>query len=355
LDSTKIEPALAEYLDFLRCPECGGKLHPGDPSDSGDAEASLCCRACDETYPVVRGIPRMLRVSMRAAMVRRGGTGQPESQKAATAESFGYEWTHFSEMVAEYERNFLEYQAPHGPDFFEGKRVLDAGCGSGRHAYYSARFGAEVWAIDLGPAVEVARANTGGGPVRVVQADLYHAPFAPESFDYIYSTGVLHHLPDPEAGFRGLLPFLKPGGEIRVYLYWEPEGQPVKRALLGLTAAVRGLTTRMPYRLVHAASYPAAALAYAAFVWPYRLTRNVPGLRSLAERLPMKQYAGYPFRVCVNDQFDRLSAPIENRYTRAEVEAWFLRAGLEDVHVIPNSGWVGSGKKPLTAGPATQA
>ena len=42
----------------------------------------------------------------------------------------------------------------------------------------------------------------------------------------------------------------------------------------------------------------------------------------------MKQYARYPFRVCVNDQFNRLSAPIENRYTRAEVEAWLLRAGL---------------------------
>jgi magnesium-protoporphyrin O-methyltransferase len=46
------------------------------------------------------------------------------------------------------------------PMDLRGRRVLDAGCGSGRHAYYAARFGAEVCAIDLGPAVEVARRNT---------------------------------------------------------------------------------------------------------------------------------------------------------------------------------------------------
>ena len=67
----------------------------------------------------------------------------------------------------------------------------------------------------------------------------------------------------------------------------------------------------------------------------------------------MKQYARYPFRVCVNDQFDRLSAPIENRYTRAEVEAWLLRAGLEDVIVRPNCGWVAVGRKPASTIAAT--
>lgn len=289
----------------------------------------------------------MLRPSMRAALDGGAAGGRAEDRKAATAESFGYEWTHFSEMHAEYEQNFLDYQAPHGPEFFKGKHVLDAGCGSGRHAHYAARYGAEVWAVDLGPAVEVARANNlEDDRVRVVQADIYHLPFAPDCFDYVYSNGVLHHLPDPEGGFLALLPYLKPGGEVRIYLYWKPEGQPLKRLLLAATAGLRALTTRLPYRAVHAVSYPAAFLAFGAFVWPYRLLRRVPGLRGLAERLPMKQYANYPFRVCVNDQFDRLSAPIENRYTRAEVASWLTSQGLEDVTVRANFGWVASGIKP---------
>jgi hypothetical protein len=96
-------------------------------------------------------------------------------------------------------------------------------------------------------------------------------------------------------------------------------------------------------------AYPFAAFAFGAFVLPRRLLRRLPGGAGLAERLPMGQYVDYPFQVCVGDQFDRFSAPIENRYTRAEVEGWLTRAGLEEARVLPNWGWLGSGRKPLAA------
>jgi SAM-dependent methyltransferase len=49
----------------------------------------------------------------------------------------------------------------------------------------------------------------------------------------------------------------------------------------------------------------------------------------------------------VNGEFDRFSAPLERRYTRAEAEAMFARAGLENASVLPNHGWVGDGRVPL--------
>jgi hypothetical protein len=52
------------------------------------------------------------------------------------------------------------------------------------------------------------------------------------------------------------------------------------------------------------------------------------------------------FRVCVDDQFDRLYAPIESRYTRDEVEGWLRRAGLGGTVVRPNYGWRSTGRKP---------
>lgn len=325
------------WLAQLRCPVCQGGL-----TRAGE---SLHCAPCGERFPVTNGIPRMLVGAMRAALGGEQTNGAVDERRVATAQSFGYEWTHFAEMRAEWEQNFLDYMAPHGPAFFRGKRVLDAGSGSGRHAYYSAKFGAEVWAVDLGAAVEVTRRNTAQlESVQVVQADLHQLPFAPESFDFVYSIGVLHHLPDPEAVFRGLLRYLKPGGEAQIYLYWQPEGQPVKRALLTAVNAARQVTTRLPHPLLHALSYPAAAAAFAGFVWPYRALRQA-GLQEWAERLPMKQYADYPFSVCVNDQFDRFSAPIEYRYTRAEVRGWLERAGLEAIEVRPNYGWCASGRK----------
>ncbi|MBI1763013.1 MAG: methyltransferase domain-containing protein [Acidobacteria bacterium] len=330
----------------LRCPACGGVLSPSRRAAESLAE-SLECPACRESFPLISGIPRMLLAPLRAALAGRQNHGAVDERRVRTAHSFGYEWTHFAAMRPEWERNFLAYMLPHTPAFFRGKQVLDAGCGIGRHAFYAAKFGARVWAVDLGPAVEVAQRNTADcATVQCVQADLQQLPFAPASFDFVYSIGVLHHLPDPEEAFRYLLRYVKPGGAIQIYLYWQPEGQPVKRLLLAAVKALRQVTTRLPHPLLHALSYPAAAAAFAGFVWPYRLLR-LAGLKGLAEKLPMRQYAHYPFGVCVNDQFDRFSAPLEYRYTQAEVRGWLERAGLEEIVVRPNYGWCASGRKPL--------
>jgi SAM-dependent methyltransferase len=287
----------------------------------------------------------MLLPAMRDALRGEVSATGTDGKQVETALSFGYEWHRFPEMYDEWERQFLNYMQPHGPEFFRGKKILDAGCGNGRFAFYAAKYGAEVWAIDLGPAVEVARKNTESYNVNVVQADLHNPPFAFESFDFIYSIGVLHHLPDPEPAFQNLLRFLKPGGVVQIYLYWKPEQRPVKAALLAGVSAVRQLTTRLPHGAVHLLAYPTAAMAYVFLVWPHRIFRRLPLFNRIAEELPMKQYATLPFRVCVNDQLDRFSAPIENRYTRADVQNWLARASLEAPRVGENFGWVATGKK----------
>lgn len=330
-------PDVDKLLETLRCPSCRGDLSP-----SGN---DLNCEACEVSYLIVDGIPRMLAPNLRDALAGQVSATGTDAKQVETALSFGYEWHRFPEMYDEWERQFLDYMQPHGPEFFRGKKVLDAGCGNGRFAYYAGKYGAEVWAIDLGPAVEVARRNTESVGANVVQADLHNPPFALESFDFIYSIGVLHHLPDPEVAFRNLLRFLKPGGEVQIYLYWKPERRPIKALLLSGIGGARALTTRMPHKAVYLLAYPAAVSAFLFFVWPYRIMKRLRRLERLAEELPMKQYASYPFRVCVNDQLDRLSAPIENRYTRADVQNWLSRASLESPFVGENFGWVATGRK----------
>lgn len=334
-----------KLLATLRCPGCQGLLSISNPDPN-----VFACVACNEQFPTINGIPRMLVTPMREALAG-GECDSLDERQVRTAHSFGYEWTMFPEMYAEWEQSFLDYMYPHPPEFFRGKTVLDAGCGSGRFAHYAAKYGAEVWAIDLGSAVEVARLNTAAfDNAQVVQADLHQAPFALESFDFIYSIGVLHHLPHPEAAFQNLLRYLKPEGEIQIYLYWRPEGQPIKRALLSLVAAARQVTTRLPPSVVYWLAFPAAWAAMMFFVWPYRLLKAI-GLNAIAEKLPMKQYAGFSFRVCVNDQLDRFSAPIENRYTRQDVNDWLNRARLEKTRVNASYGWVGTGRKPTVFSP----
>jgi SAM-dependent methyltransferase/uncharacterized protein YbaR (Trm112 family) len=338
--------SIERLLETLRCPACQSQLSAGDGINT-EGHQYLECRNCREQFPIINDVPRLLLSPLREALLGNETHGDDEDPQVKTARSFGFEWTRFPEMYAEWEKTFRGYMQPHPPEFFRGKKVLDAGCGTGRFAYYAAKYGAEVWAIDLGQAVMVARKNTEGiGDVTVVQADLYRPPFAPESFDFIYSIGVLHHLPDPEAAFQNLLRYLKPDGDIQIYLYWSPEGQPVKRTLLEIVTAARRLTTRLPHSAVYGLAFPAAVAAFGLFVWPYRIMKRVPGLKRWAEKIPMKQYAEYPFRVCINDQLDRFSAPIENRYTREEVQAWLTRGDLENSQINPSFGWVATGRKP---------
>src|SRR4030095_545780 len=93
-------------------------------------------------------------------------------------------------------------------------------CGKGRHTALSAEFGAKaIVSLDLSEAVEAAFANTRHlENAHIAQADLTRPPVK-RVFDYAFSIGVLHHLPDPERGFRALVSRLKPGGSISAWVY----------------------------------------------------------------------------------------------------------------------------------------
>ena len=372
-------------LDFLVCPKCGSSFECeifSQPKAEGVGESCehnehhtievdegiLHCGSCGEVYPVIAGIPRILLGKLRNMLMSdypeffhrynqfkksvNPLNPLPESvdslkAKEKTSKSFGFEWTRFNDMRDEWEKNFRGYFAPKEPGFFENKTVLDAGCGMGRLTYYAAKYGAEVVGIDLSRSVDAAYQNTREFPkAHIVQADIYNLPFRRETFDFVYSIGVLHHLPSPEEGFRKLLSFLKRKGEVRIYLYRNLENEPKwKRFLLSIATVVRKLTTRMPHNLLYGLSFSIATIVYLVFVIPYKMLSRLTTTKRFAETLPLKQYANYSFRVCYNDVLDRFSAPIENRYSQDEVKAWLERAGLEDVSVTSYFGWLGHGRK----------
>jgi len=86
---------------------------------------------------------------------------------------------------------------------------LDVGCGMGRFAEVVTRWGARVVGIDLSVAAKVAVKNLADREFVGFQADVFALPFAPETFDCIYSMGVLHHTPDCEKAVKVLPQYLK--------------------------------------------------------------------------------------------------------------------------------------------------
>ena len=329
-------PGAPAGIALLRCIECGRTLE-----NTGQA---LTCTGCRTSYPIIAGIPRFVPKALRSAVGRRN----PEAAiKRETAASFGYEWSQFGSTRPEWRRNFREYMQPHPPEFFEGLWVLDVGTGSGRHARIAAELGAEVVAVDLGDAIEVARTNLPPEAL-AIQADAERLPLKPGSFDFVMSIGVLHHLPDTARALRSIVRYAKPGGRVRIYLYWKPQRRS-HRVILAGVSAVRRVTTRMPHRLLHALCYPIAAVLWITAVGPYRLLSRSESTRRLADWFPLKTYANYPFGVLVNDQFDRFSAPIERRFDRSEVIELMRDAGLIDVETWPNYGWVAEGVRPADA------
>lgn len=107
-------------------------------------------------------------------------------------------------------------------DDFASKRVLEIGCGLGAHSEMLCRAGAELTAIDLSPtSVEVTRRRLSlkGLSARVQESDAENLPFADESFDYVWSWGVIHHSPDTLACAREITRVLRPGGRLGVMVY----------------------------------------------------------------------------------------------------------------------------------------
>ena len=129
-----------------------------------------------------------------------------------------------------------------------GFRVLDAGCGTGDNTVFLAEqlrgTGAQVVALDFSrTSLEIARRRVAlrglGAGVRFVEAPLEAAPARDLGrFDFIVSTGVLHHLESPEAGLAALRDVLKPDGGIGVMVYARYGRQPVyaMQALMRLLA-----------------------------------------------------------------------------------------------------------------------
>lgn len=293
-------------------------------------QGALRCTQCGKSVPILDGVPRFADLLT------------DEAQRE-TAENFGAQWLEFDHVEEHHDQQFLDWIAPVTPEFLRGKAVLEGGCGKGRHTRAVAGWGARaVIGVDLSRAVEAAYRNTRDLPnVHIIQADIYRLPLRRE-FDYAFSVGVLHHLPDPRAGFASLVRHVKPGGAVSAWVYGRENNGWIVHIVNPLRERV---TSKLPMRALYALSYLPAALLYL----PLKLIYAPLGGTKLARFLFYADYLRYiskfPFREIHNIVHDHLTAPVAFYIRREEFADWFAQARAKDVeiHWHNRNSWRGYG------------
>jgi 2-polyprenyl-3-methyl-5-hydroxy-6-metoxy-1,4-benzoquinol methylase len=180
-------------------------------------------------------------------------------------------------------------------------RIADIGCGTGQMCLYLAHADRVVVGADLAPSAlhlgAAAARRFGLGRVAFVETDLQRPALRSGSFDVVYSSGVLHHTPNPRASFARLAPLARPGGII----------------VLGVYNAF----ARVPLRI-------------------RRVIARLTGFGFIPCDPVLRDRGHDPARreAWVRDQYRH---PEEHRHTLAEVQRWFQENGVEYLRAYPST------------------
>jgi uncharacterized protein YbaR (Trm112 family)/SAM-dependent methyltransferase len=307
---------------------------------------ALINRARRVFYPIHEGVPRMLvfRTGVaqrfvgenadRLAKELHGFTlpqEAPAPGEEAVLRTFSSEWVNYdwdertywntsADVVYKTMRSLLELeQRP-----IRDKLVLEVGIGIGGLADYMAREEeCELVGMDLSYAVDPAYRHFGGSPfLHVVQASAFRPPYPENSFDLVYSHGVLHHTFSTKAAFDCVSRLPKVGGRLYVWLYshGREEGSLERRVLMRGERVFRPIMSRLPTALQTAALMP---------IVPFYLVRQ-----NLFSDRRRPGFIRYGLREALHAARDRFTPRYAHRHSDDEVSGWFREAGYSELQCV---------------------
>jgi SAM-dependent methyltransferase len=179
--------------------------------------------------------------------------------------------------------------------------IVEMGCGTGQMCLFLQRadrvvIGADLTRASLRLGAAAAR-RFGIERVQFIETDLRQPGLKADAFDIVYSSGVLHHTPDPRAAFGHLVKLARPGGMI----------------VLGVYNAF----ARLPLRLRR----------LAARLTGFRVIPFDPVLRDRMHETTRRE-------AWLRDQYQH---PEEHRHTLAEVQGWFAENGVRYLRAYPSA------------------
>jgi SAM-dependent methyltransferase len=224
--------------------------------------------------------------------------------------------------------------------YFESvPRVIDLGCGGG----FTAALWMDGWAgglwlgADISEAIDVAKERLGDFPgTAFIQADILDLPIKPDSFDVVFSEGVLHHTPSTRRALEAATRILQPGGEILFYVYRTKS--PIREFTDDF---VRKQVSSMSEEEAWSSLRPLTALGRALAEANATITLHepidllkIPAGQHDVQRLIYWHFAklfwneNYSFEENVHINFDWYRPTYSHRQSEAEVRSWCDELGL---------------------------
>jgi len=304
-------------MKILVCPKEKSRLNLEviEANQEEIMEGVLSCKTCGEQYKIVNGIPRFV-----------------SSEKYVG--NFGYQWnkhrlTQLDNAHSKVSESTLKTKTSLAAENVKGKLLLDAGCGMGRFSDVVSRWGGEVVSIDLSTAVDAAYHNIGHRDnVNIIQADIYELPFREETFDIIFSIGVLMTTPDCKKAFMQLPKLLKQNGKVVIWIY-------SKHRYRGIDSKVkffyRKITKNIPHKLLYLISHLMVIISTIKKGNFGRLLHAIlPGI--IYHAISGSSQEKYIWRVL--DIFDFYSPKYVSTHSYPEVYSWFKENKLDDIELL---------------------
>jgi uncharacterized protein YbaR (Trm112 family)/SAM-dependent methyltransferase len=294
-------------------------------------------------YPIHAGIPRMLvfptdvarkfsqQHAQRIARELPGlstpqESGMPDEQ--TVLRTFSSEWVNHGwdeqsywgvRPAALYES--MKYLLDLPNRSVKEKLVLEVGIGVGGIADYMTREQeCELVGVDLSYAVDPAYMHFGANVfLHIVQASAFHLPFRENSFDLVYSQGVLHHTFSTKTAFDRICKLPNHGGRLYVWLYNDNTDQLQlhRRVIPLMEKVIRPLCWRLPETLQTLTLLPIVLL--------YLAHQN------LYKKRIGSDYVSIGFRGALHAARDRFTPRYAHHHTEAEVSSWFSQAEYTEI------------------------
>lgn len=248
--------------------------------------------------------------------------------------SFGEEWLKFNDfsdqVIAEGANEYFDILTD--KIINQNTYTLDIGCGTGRWTKFLTNKVGFIEAIDPSNAIFAADKLLGTiSNVRLAKASTDNIPFADETFDFVMSIGVLHHIPDTQQAMIDCVRKVKKGGYFYCYLYHNLERMNwFLKGLFGISELLRKIIVRFPPRLKRLVCDLLAVVVYMPFILWVRFLIAI-GFKNLAMKMPLSAYHNKSFFIIRNDSLDKFGTSLEQRFSKQQVEELMVNCGLEDI------------------------